>query len=182
MNAPRFARLYLVCLIALVAVAHVAPAAAATITPAPADARCTTGGNRTICHWANGFTVSDPEVYTSCDGFDALVTFTVERRYTTFYDAEGNGLREIRHVYFTGTVSNSTDASKAVPYVGRFTRTVDVEANTVTITGLFRQTLIPGEGVLLLDAGRTVLDADDFSIITQSGPSEFDQKICSALE
>ena len=89
--------------------------------------------------------------------FNALATFTVERRYIRFYDASGRLAKEIRHIDFDGMLYRSDDLSKTIPYAGAFTRTFDVDARTITFTGLFRYSRTDRSGMLAVDAGRTVV-------------------------
>jgi hypothetical protein len=94
----------------------------------------------------------------TCDGFIVLATFTSEYNIVSFYDDAGQLVKEIRHVSFTGTLYNSTDLSKSIPYEGRFTRTFDPVENTATYTGLHFRVHIAGEGVLALNVGREIVD------------------------
>jgi hypothetical protein len=115
--------------------------------------------------------------------FDTLATFDVVRRNIDFYDDSGNLVKEIRHVDFTGTLYRTDDLSKTVPYAGTWTRTLDVAANTVTNTGLFRYSHPDGSGMVALDAGRSVLDATTFDTLSDTGPTEigWEQAVCTYL-
>ena len=106
------------------------------------------------------FAVTTPSPNFSCVpygyGFTVLATFEGERRHIQFFD-EGVLVKEIRHVRFEGTLYKSTDLSKTIPYAGAFTRTFDVDARTITFTGLFRYSRTDRSGMLAVDAGRTVV-------------------------
>ena len=133
-------------------------------------------------------TVTTPGFNFSCVpygySFNALATFTVERRYIRFYDASGRLVKEIRHIDFDGTLYRSDDLSKTIPYAGKWTRTLDVGAGTVANTGLFRYSRADGSGTVRLDAGRTVTAASPpFAVHEDTGPTqdEWRQGVCEYL-
>jgi hypothetical protein len=115
--------------------------------------------------------------------FNTLATFTVTRHTIQFYDDSGKLTKEIRHVDFTGTLYRTDDLSKTVPYAGNWTRTLDVAANTVTSTGLFRYSHPDGNGMITLDPGRTVQDATTFDTLSDTGPTqiEWQMNVCAYL-
>jgi hypothetical protein len=94
----------------------------------------------------------------TCDGFIPLITFSSRYNIIDFYDEAGGLVKEIRHVRFTGTLYNSTDPSKSIPYEGNFTRTVYPAENTVIFTGLHFAVHTPGMGVPALEVGRAIID------------------------
>ena len=116
-------------------------------------------------------------------GFDTLATFDVVRHFIQFYDSSGNLTKEIRHIDFTGTLYRTDDMSKTIPYAGNWTRTMDVAANTVVNTGLFRYSHPDGSGMVTLDAGRTVQDGTTFDTLSDTGPTqiEWQQGVCAYL-
>lgn len=90
------------------------------------------------------------------------------RHVETFSDASGNPVLVRRHVIFTGTVTN-TATGEAVPYIGDFTITRDIAADTNTYTGLFRETAVSGQPPIIA-AGRMVTTADfPPQLISESG-------------
>jgi hypothetical protein len=115
--------------------------------------------------------------------FNTLATFDVVRHYIQFYDDSGNLVKEIRHIDFTGTLYRTDDLSKTIPYDGKWTRTLDVAANTVVSTGLFRYSHPDGSGMVSLDPGRTVQDASTFNTLSDTGPTqvEWQQAVCAYL-
>ena len=117
-----------------------------------------------------------------CGSFQVLATFTVERQNITFYDDAGNRLRQIRHASFTGTLYNSVTGA-SLPYEGAFNRTEDFVAHTVIFTGLRFVVQMPGQGVLALDTGQTVLDVSTTppALIIEAGQHEFGEQICQLL-
>jgi len=116
-------------------------------------------------------------------GFDTLATFDVVRHFIQFYDGSGTLVKEIRHIEFTGTLYRTDDLSKTIPYAGNWTRTLDVAANTVVNTGLFRYSHPDGGGMVSLDAGRTVQDATTFDTLSDTGPTqvEWQKAVCAYL-
>jgi hypothetical protein len=133
-------------------------------------------------------TTPDPnEVNFSCQpygyDFDVLSTFTVTRRSIEFSDDSGQLVKEIRHVDFTGTLYRSDDLSKTIPYAGRWTRTFDAVADTVTTSGLVRYSHPDGGGMVALAPGHVVVDASTFSPITEAGISaaEWEGGVCAYL-
>ena len=117
-----------------------------------------------------------------CGSFQVLITFTVERQNITFYDEAGNKTKQIRHVSFTGTLYNSVTRA-SLPYEGTFNRTEDFVAHTVIFTGLRFAVQIPGQGILALDTGQTVLDVSTNppTLIFEAGQHEFNAQICQLL-
>ena len=117
-----------------------------------------------------------------CGTFQVLYIATVERQNITFYDDAGNKTKQIRHVSFTGTLYNSVTRT-SLPYEGTFNRTEDFVAHTVTFTGLRFAVHIPGQGIVALDTGQTVLDVSTNppAIIFEAGQHEFNTQICQLL-
>jgi len=132
-------------------------------------------------------TVTTPSLNFACTpygySFNTLATFTVTRHYIQFYDDNGNLVKEIRHIDFTGTLYRSDDLSKTIPYAGNWTRTLDVAANTVTSTGLFRYSHPDGSGMVALDPGRTVQDAKTNATESDTGPTQIEWRmgVCAYL-
>jgi hypothetical protein len=117
----------------------------------------------------------------SCASFNMLATFTVERRDITFYE-NSSPVRQIRHIDFEGRLYNAT-TGYSVPYDGAWTRTQDFVENTLTFTGRRFRVHIPGQGVLALDVGRTVLDfsTNPPQLLFEAGQHEFNTQICQIL-
>ena len=138
-------------------------------------------------NFTQSLTVTTPSPNIACTpygySFNTLATFTVTRHYIQFYDDNGNLVKEIRHVDFTGTLYRTDDLSKTIPYAGNWTRTLDVAANTAVSTGLFRYSHPDGSGMVSLDAGRTVQDATTSDTLSDTGPTqiEWQQAVCAYL-
>ena len=117
----------------------------------------------------------------NCAGFVVLFTAHIEGTNISFFDDEGGLVKQIRHVHFTGTLYNSSDLSKSVPYEGAFTRTFEAATNTVTLTGLRFKVQLPGEGVVALDTGQEVFDGPTLVSDTGNTFATFVGDVCAAL-
>jgi hypothetical protein len=119
----------------------------------------------------------------SCGSFNIVWTGDFQGTNISFYDDQNHLVRQIRHGSFTGTLYNSSDHSKSVPYDGSFTRRYDAETNTVTIEGLRFWVQLPGQGTVALDAGQTIFDGLGPGIVSDTGPtaSQFNATVCGLL-
>lgn len=194
MNPTAFIRRLLAILLAVLTFVPLGHAHAQALNPSPPpDAKCSTSPKGTICHYivtraGTNLPNWDDVV---CDGFTIDYSFSAAGRATQVYDASGNATQETRHVSFTGTLMNSTDGAKSVPYEGHWNRTLDIQTNTLVFTGLVMQVLLPGQGVIAKNVGRNVVDLDlaegeDVLFLagqwdTIGGPTMNTQQLCAAL-
>jgi hypothetical protein len=118
----------------------------------------------------------------NCGSFVVLFTVNAEGTNISFYDDQSQLVKQIRHVQFTGTLYNSSDLSKSVPYEGAFTRRFDTATNTATLTGLRFKVRLPGEGVVALDTGEEVF-AGGTTLVSDTGNTfaSFVSGVCAAL-
>ena len=106
---------------------------------------------------------------TSCD-FPFLEVFEGRVTITTFFDGEGNPSRVTFDLPFHGTLTNeATGESVSADQVLR--KTDDLQEGTVSFVGLRFRVTFPGLGVVLLDAGKIVFDADG-NVIFEAGPHQ----------
>ena len=153
-------------------VAVFAVAAAAAVAGAPLARSAPAGAGKPVI---STVTVEStvPDLNFECGAygydFDVLATFTVTRRSITFLDSAGNLVLERRHVDFSGTLYSSDDLSRTIPYEGKWTRTFDAVANTVTTSGLVRYSHPDGSGMVALAPGHVVVDASTFDLIKEAG-------------
>lgn len=119
------------------------------------------------------------EQWGDCPGFTIDATYMADRRNEDFYDAQGNLVLERRHVQFSGVLYNESDPSRSLTYTGDFTLTFDDVANTLTVTGLNDHVIVPGQGVVHLTAGLTVMYPDGG--VVEHGPNGDVTKLCTAL-
>jgi hypothetical protein len=117
----------------------------------------------------------------NCGSFVVLFTAHIEGTNISFQDDQGQLVKQIRHVHFTGTLYNSSDLSKSVPYEGAFTRTFEAATNTATLTGLRFKVQLPGEGVVALDTGQEVIVGPTLVSDTGNTFSNFVADVCAAL-
>ena len=88
------------------------------------------------------FDFAEPSVFGECDGFDIVATVAhIERETLTWYDADGNALKESRHVFFDFALVNSVSGTEA-RYVGRFHRAADFVTGADGLYGAYRQLFI----------------------------------------
>ncbi len=68
-------------------------------------------------------------------------------------------------------------------YAGKWTRTLDVSATTVTNTGLMRYSHPDGSGMVALGPGKTVFDATTFNTLSDTAPTGADWQsgVCGYL-
>lgn len=166
MNSLRF-RLLLVAILALLALASVTTALAAK-------------PEVQTFHDEGSFEID-------CGSFLALADFEEDARVTTFFDDAGNPVRIQVHVNYDGTLTNSV-TGLTVRDPGHFTIQVDLHEGTQNFVGLVYGITIPGEGVVVLDAGRVVFagEAVEENIIFEAGQFDVlhggDAVICAALD
>lgn len=106
---------------------------------------------------------------TSCD-FPFLEVFDGRVTITTFFDEDANPTRLTFHLPFHGTLTNeATGESVSADQVLK--ETVDLEEGTDSLVGMRFRVAFPGLGVVLLDAGRIVFDADG-NVVFEAGPHQ----------
>jgi hypothetical protein len=134
-------------------------------------------------------TVDETRLITDICAFDvqehAVGTFKV----IDFFDDSGNIIKSILTNFggpYTLTVSANgvTLTSQTVTTVIIVTFNPDGSLNTISVTGLNQNFVLPGGGTVFLDAGRIVLDSNG-NIIFEAGPhpgfhGDFDS-LCAAL-
>jgi hypothetical protein len=124
------------------------------------------------------------------NGFDVNENGTTERQIVYRYDTNGNLTERITRVTsLQGTFSNATTGT-SVPESGHFTITHnfqtpgDVSTDQETINGVFATVTIPGQGIVLQDAGHTVY-APNGDVLQEGGHHQFQNSqlngLCAAL-
>ncbi len=116
------------------------------------------------------------------DGAD--LTFDVESKSVshTFTDADGNEIRTLTQFNARQTITRS-DTGNTVKR--QFQQTVtSTPGEGFSFSGVFAIVAVPGEGPILLEAGREVRDIN-FDLILEAGPkidlSEFIGTLCDGL-
>jgi hypothetical protein len=106
---------------------------------------------------------------TSCE-FPFLEVFDGRVTITTFFDNEGNPVRIEFHLPFHGTLTNeATGETVSVDQVLQLS--VDLDESTESDVGLRFRVVFPGLGVVLLDAGKVVFDANG-NVAFETGPHQ----------
>lgn len=161
MNAITFTRRFIAILLVLYSLPVSYVHAQTLNPPPPPDANCSTNPNGTICHFIVTRSGANLPNWNDvvCNGFTINFTFSAAGHSEQSYDASGNITQEVRHVGFNGTLANSTNPAKTVPYAGHWNRTVDFRANTLIFTGLHTQVNLPSSPDEK-NVGRIVLDLD----------------------
>jgi hypothetical protein len=149
-------------------------AAVALATPFAARA----GGP--VISYDNDPTAQSIDDWGDCAGFQIDATFMADRRNEDFLDTDGNLVLERRHVSFTGTLYNHDRPSNSVTYTGDFTLTLDVGAGTLKFSGLRMRVVVPGSGVIGLDAGLAVIGLGTGEVV-KHGPNGDLTRICAVL-
>ena len=121
------------------------------------------------------------------NGVTLVGTFTEDVRVTTFFDKEGNPVRELIKVDYVGVVTNP-ETGESVENPSHTTIIVDLVEGTETQVGLIFKATVPGEGVVFHDVGRVFFDAEGnvtFSgphdVLTATGPHPVRAHFCAAL-
>ena len=194
MNIFRSTRFMMVVLAFILAVAPLSAVFAAqmipTLTPPiPPNAQnvhCSTSDNGTVCHWTASFgtpSTGVPYGYVACNGASVIVNLQGEMRVNAFYNEMGQLELLKRHISYSGTLSSPVTGI-SVPHEGNATLTIDFLDNTTTITGLYHATVLPGQGVVFLDAGIVVVEADG-TVSFVGGPHDYyleeTDQLCAAL-
>ncbi len=113
-----------------------------------------------------------------CGSFLDVFTRASTIHQLTFYDANGVAIRQVLHVHRVSTDTNSV-TGKTRNSSGDFTITSDLVTGSMTIVGQRENTSAPGEGVLVQDVGRLVLDIDG-NVAFSAGPHQ-GSDYCAAL-
>jgi hypothetical protein len=125
---------------------------------------------------------SDPElVFGSCDGFDLLSPeVLIERTIITWYDANGEPVREQRQAHFEFTLVNSVSGTVGT-YIGHFARPADFTTETDALQGAYRQLFIDHRNVWSA-SGRDAL-LEDGSVFSAGNMSllEWEEGLCEAM-
>jgi hypothetical protein len=128
------------------------------------------------------------EFIADCGDFDVLTDFELDIREVVFFDDEGK--EDFARVHFQFhdffySLDNSGTVGEGFAETNSGNDLVDLPSgNEITSVGLSYHVTVPGEGVVLLQAGRLVFD-EAGEIVFQAGPhqvaeEDFD-KLCEAL-
>ena len=125
---------------------------------------------------------SDPDfVFGSCDGFDLLAPeVLIERTVITWYDENGEPVREQRQAHFEFTLVNSESGTVGT-YIGHFSRPADIVNETEALLGAYRQLFIDHRNVWSASGRDAVLD--DGTLVSAGTMSLFEWEggLCAAM-
>lgn len=109
--------------------------------------------------------VSDQELFANCGDFQIIADGYGTNRLTTFYDKDGIPIRVEFQGRYNGTLTNSVSGETLFDAPSVANISFDLVAGTQTNIGAFFTVTSPGEGAVLIEAGRIVFDG--------SGPPVF---------
>src|SRR5215207_6627678 len=209
MNLRQFTHLLVISFIAFFAVMTPRSVSAgqfvdpSTLNPPPSpqiNPVCEAVGFGTLC--TINFVETHPPEATDIicgSGPNSFAVVATDTRTVTgrrYYDENGNLTQRHFREVFVGTFMNpltgvSLDFVQSDTILHNLAVPGDVSTGTEAITGSTRF-FLPGGGVVLVDAGRTVIDASDGTILFEAGQHHFDdyfaygdtsalQPICDAL-
>lgn len=121
-------------------------------------------------------------VYQPC-GFVEEASF--HRSFTTFFDRDGNEAYTIERVSFEAVI---TDPATGETYLDRGHSVVRFEPGFATgfsLSGIVYNIHAPQEGLLLLDAGRLIVDSNFNTVFTSAmilELSDIEGAVCEALQ
>ncbi len=105
-----------------------------------------------------------------CDGFQVRMDFHIVLQIKTFYDKDGNAIRI--HLHWTiNDVLTRLDTGEEIRDNGGYSQFFDIVEGTEAWVGGVWHFTVPGEGPVLLDAGKVVYDSDGV-VIFEAGPHE----------
>jgi hypothetical protein len=110
------------------------------------------------------------DVFADCGAFQVLDAFQGDVKLTAMFDETGNVDMIIVDFHGTDTFINSiTDKS----FTERFHNKVlhDFEKDRLAEVGVFYHLTVPGEGAVLLDIGRIVIDPPNIAF--EAGPHQY---------
>ena len=113
----------------------------------------------TITTESSGGTIPHPFLGPACDNLgisiDPVITYQSEEKITTFTDENGV-IRVAYRGHATGVIVEES-TGKSVDFFSRLISVEDPASGEATLVGVRTRYTAPGEGVLLLSAGRTTI-------------------------
>jgi hypothetical protein len=123
---------------------------------------------------------AEPVVYAECDGYDVILSgMHIERFSLTWLQGE-TPVRERRHLYFSGTLTNSNSGKTGV-FSGHLMLEFDLLTGRLTLTGLMRQVKVAGQ-LTFVATGIDVTDPEE-NVLFQAGRSldAWEEGLCAVL-
>jgi len=116
----------------------------------------------------------DDNTFCIDQGYDFLVTgeYLRTRTDTLWFDDSGALVKQVRLIHFKGREWNSDEPSRYLDVQGTRRLEIDFVAGTITETGSNFHITLPGQGVILLQSGRMVVDLSFGEIFSLAGPHD----------
>lgn len=117
-----------------------------------------------------------------CDGFTVVQEFRVTIRVKEWLDDSGDLIRVVANFRWEATVTNS-ETGFSIRDNASWTDFFDAASGEFAQAGLIWNLNVPGEGIVLLDAGQIIFHPD--GTVTVHGPHQFFESgldlLCAAL-
>ena len=127
---------------------------------------------------------SGTELIAECGEFDVLTDFVVDGQSTIFFDSAGNPDYARIHLRFVDFYYNSETGEGFTEHEHSNTLLDLPSGEEVTSSGVSYRVTVPGEGVVLLEAGRVEFN-EAGEVVFVAGPhqvlSQDTDKLCEAL-
>jgi hypothetical protein len=111
-----------------------------------------------------------------CGTLDILVDWTAEIFIKVYFDKDGNWTKYVEQHRVVGNSVWYNSVNPEISFLGgpgeNETYTWYPDGRYI-VTGLSVKITVPGSGLMILDAGRTVFDTETGEILVQSGPSDY---------
>ena len=128
--------------------------------------------------------VQPPQPMANCGDFRIIVEGIGSNRLTTYHDRHGAPVRVAFHGVYNGTMTNSVTGKVLMDSPSVISATVDLVAGTYTTVGATWTVTAPGEGAILVEAGKLVFDGDGPPVFIAGPhlpPPETIATLCRAL-
>jgi hypothetical protein len=130
------------------------------------------------------FQFEGTEFIADCGEFEVLTDFVLDIRSLVYFDDEGNEDFAMEHFAFHDFFYNS-ETGEGFAETNTGNTVVDLPSgNEISSSGLSYHVTVPGEGVVLLQAGRLEFD-EAGNVVFVAGPHQVlrgeTQKLCEAL-
>ena len=128
--------------------------------------------------------VQTPQPMANCGDFRIIVEGIGSNRLTTHFDRDGAPVRVVFHGIYNGSMTNSVSGKVLMDSPSVVSTTIDLVAGTRTTVGAVWTVTVPGEGVILVEAGRLVFDGNGPPVFIAGPhlpPPETIATLCRAL-
>jgi hypothetical protein len=128
--------------------------------------------------------IVDHELMANCGDFQIFADGYGSMRLTTFFDRDGQPIRVALHGVYNGIMTNSVSGATLSDSPSVANITFDLVAGTQTNIGAYFTVTTPGEGTVLIEAGRIQFDGSGpptFIAGPHLPPSDTLATLCEAL-